>query len=351
MKTLFLSLCSVLYGLGVSCRNLLFNWRILKTHSFDIPIICIGNITVGGTGKTPHTEGLISVLKDEYRMACLSRGYKRKTSGFVLAGETATADTIGDEPMQIKRKFPEVMVAVDGNRVRAIHKLLKHPEKPDVVIMDDGFQHRYVEADINILLMDYHRPVYEDHLLPWGRLRERPTALERAHYVIVTKCPESITPLEKRLISNNLNLKAYQELLFTTMRYGKITPVWSTGTEDDLPGGSASTILCVSGIADPTPYVKHLETLAGRVIRMDFPDHHAFRRQDLQRMVQTFRDIPTEDKYLFVTEKDAVRLCNITFPEEVACRMFYIPIEVEFLTSKEQLIKNIKDYVRKDKRE
>ena len=156
LKYLTLWPLSVLYGLGVSVRNRLFNLGILESHEFDIPIICVGNITVGGTGKTPHTEALINVLKNDYRVACLSRGYKRKTSGFVLATETSTASEIGDEPMQIKNKFPDITVAVDANRVRGIKKLMQLPEKPDVIVLDDGFQHRYVKADINILLIDYN---------------------------------------------------------------------------------------------------------------------------------------------------------------------------------------------------
>ena len=158
MKNLILWPLSVLYGIGVSIRNRLFNLGILKIREFDVPIICVGNITVGGTGKTPHTESLINELKNDYRVACLSRGYKRKTSGFVLATENSTANDIGDEPMQIKNKFPEITVAVDADRVRGIKKLMQLPEKPEVIILDDGFQHRYVKADINIMLLagNYH---------------------------------------------------------------------------------------------------------------------------------------------------------------------------------------------------
>ena len=188
LKNLILWPLSILYGIGVSIRNRLFNLGILKIREFDVPIICVGNITVGGTGKTPHTESLINELKNAYRVACLSRGYKRKTSGFVLATENSTANDIGDEPMQIKNKFPEITVAVDADRVRGIKKLMQLPEKPEVIILDDGFQHRYVKADINIMLIDYNRPIYEDHLLPLGRLRESIHAKDRANYVIVTKC-------------------------------------------------------------------------------------------------------------------------------------------------------------------
>ena len=197
LKYLLLGPLSLLYGLGVDIRNRLFDRRLLKIREFDVPIICIGNITVGGTGKTPHTEALIGELRRDFRVACLSRGYKRRTSGFVLATPESTAKDIGDEPMQIKSKFPDIIVAVDGNRARAIERLSQSEDKPEVIILDDGFQHRSVKADINILLVDFNRPVNEDHLLPLGRLRESVHAMGRANYVIVTKCPANISPIEK----------------------------------------------------------------------------------------------------------------------------------------------------------
>ena len=347
LKYLTLWPLSVLYGLGVSVRNRLFNLGILETHEFDIPIICVGNITVGGTGKTPHTEALINVLKNDYRVACLSRGYKRKTSGFVLATEQSTASEIGDEPMQIKNKFPDITVAVDANRVRGIKKLMQLPEKPDVIILDDGFQHRYVKADINILLIDYNRPLYEDSLLPLGRLREKQSAKDRANYVIVTKCPANISPIEKRIISKHLNLMAYQQLLFTTMKYGNITPLDTSSRCSITPD---CAILCVTGIAQPAPYIEHLEKLTNQIHHVSFPDHHNYRETDIQRITQEYNKIGNPNKYIFTTEKDAVRLALCNIPDEIRQRIFYVPIEPEFLTSQDQLIKNIYNYVRQDKR-
>ena len=347
LKYLTLWPLSVLYGLGVSVRNRLFNLGILESHEFDIPIICVGNITVGGTGKTPHTEALINVLKNDYRVACLSRGYKRKTSGFVLATETSTASEIGDEPMQIKNKFPDITVAVDANRVRGIKKLMQLPEKPDVIVLDDGFQHRYVKADINILLIDYNRPIYEDHLLPLGRLREKASAKDRANYVIVTKCPPNISPIEKRIILKHLNLMAYQQLLFTTMKYGDITPLDKTSRCSITPD---SAILCVTGIAQPAPYIEYLEKLTKQIHQIAFPDHHNYRDGDIHRIIQDYDKISNPNKYIFTTEKDAVRLALSNIPDEIRQRIFYVPIEPEFLTSQDQLIKNIYNYVRQDKR-
>ncbi len=173
--------------MGVGIRNFLFNAGILKSKEFNIPVICIGNITVGGTGKTPHTEYLLATLRNDFRVACLSRGYKRQTSGFILSTLQSTAEEIGDEPLQIKQKFPEIIVAVDEKRVRGIEKLLALPERPEVIILDDAFQHRYVKAGKNIVLVDYNRPVFKDCLLPSGRLRETPNALKRADYIIVSK--------------------------------------------------------------------------------------------------------------------------------------------------------------------
>lgn len=338
---------SLFYGLGVSVRNRLFNLDILKTHEFDVPIICVGNITVGGTGKTPHTESLIDALQNECRVACLSRGYKRKTSGFVLANENSTANDIGDEPMQIKSKYPNIIVAVDANRVRGIKKLMQLPEKPDVIILDDGFQHRYVKADINIMLIDYNRPIYEDCLLPLGRLRESQGAKDRANYVIVTKCPPNISPIEKRIILKHLNLKAYQQLLFSTMKYGEITPFDGVSHCPLHPNGA---ILCVTGIAQPTPYLEHLKNATKQISHIAFPDHYNYRNADIQRIIQEYNKIDNPNKCIFTTEKDAVRLTLCNIPEDIKQQIFYIPIQPEYLTPRDQLIKNIYDYVRQDKR-
>ncbi len=347
VKNLILWILSVLYGLGVSFRNRLFNLGILKTQEFDIPIICVGNITVGGTGKTPHTESLINELKNDYRVACLSRGYKRKTSGFILATEHSTANEIGDEPMQIKTKFPEITVAVDANRVRGIKKLLQLPEKPDVIILDDGFQHRYVKADINIMLIDYNRPIYNDHLLPLGRLRENTHAKDRANYIIVTKCPQNISPIEKRIILKHLNLKAYQQLLFTTMKYGAIHAL----TGNRIPKiTSDSSILCITGIAQPAPYLEYLRRMTNQVRHIAFPDHYNYKETDIKRILQEYAQMDATDKYIFTTEKDAVRLTLCNIPEEIREQIFYIPIEPEFLTPRDHHIKNIYDYVRQDKK-
>ena len=217
---------SFLYGIGVGIRNQLFELNILKSRSFTTPVISVGNITVGGTGKTPHVEYLIRLLSKEVKVAVLSRGYKRKTHGYILADESTTMRDIGDEPYQMKRKFPDIEVAVDAKRCRGIDHII-HDEKTkdtDVILLDDAYQHRYVKPGINILLVDYHRLIMYDELLPSGRLREPVESKNRADIVIVTKCPASLNPIDYRVLTKAMNLFAYQSLYFTSLRYGAPLP-------------------------------------------------------------------------------------------------------------------------------
>ena len=221
------------YGLGVGFRNTLFEMGVLKSRSFSTPVISVGNITVGGTGKTPHVEYLIRLLKDKLNVAVLSRGYKRKSHGFVLADKDTPMRNIGDEPYQIKQKFPEVTVAVDAKRTRGIEKLTsdKTEKGVDVILLDDAFQHRYVKPGINILLVDYHRLVIYDKLLPAGRLREPVRSKDRADIVIITKCPKDLKPMEFRVITKAMELYPYQQLYFSTLEYDTLKPVFTEQTE------------------------------------------------------------------------------------------------------------------------
>ena len=217
---------SLLYGTGVWLRNKLFDWNILKERSFPLPVISVGNITVGGTGKTPHTEYLIRLLSKEYQVSVLSRGYKRKSKGFILSTTHSTVSEIGDEPYQMKQKYPHVHVAVDANRCNGIEQLCSHNITPetDVILLDDAFQHRYVKPGMNILLVNYHRLICNDMLLPAGKLRENPNGKHRAKIVIVTKCPKNITPIDLRVLTKQMELFPYQYLFFTTFEYGKLYP-------------------------------------------------------------------------------------------------------------------------------
>ena len=214
MRYIFLKLLSLFYGFAVSLRNELFNLRLLSSKEFDLPVISIGNITAGGTGKTPHTEYIAALLKAKFKVAVLSRGYKRKTRGFYMVETTSKVRQVGDEPLQIKLKFSELIVAVDANRVRGIKRLIALPEKPDIILLDDAFQHQYVLPGINILLTDYNRLITEDSLLPYGRLRESASNKSRATIIIVTKCPAEIKPIEERIIIKDLNIRPIRICIF-----------------------------------------------------------------------------------------------------------------------------------------
>lgn len=303
---------SWLYGLGVSIRNQMFDYGLLKSQSFSLPVISVGNLTVGGTGKTPHTEYLVRLLSKEYQVAVLSRGYKRKSKGFVLATADTPMTDIGDEPYQMKQKFPQIHMAVDRNRCHGIQQLREDHVKPstEVIILDDAFQHRYVQAGLNILLMDYHRLIYLDQLLPAGRLREPLSGRMRADIVIVTKCPPDITPAERQNIVQNLRLEKRQKVFFTTYKY-----------PDTLKELSDNPLL-VTGIASPRQMVYDLNKLISKFELMSFPDHHNFTQQDIE-------DIRTRaaGRTILTTEKDATRLHGLD-------HMKVIPIEVEFLDGK-----------------
>lgn len=339
---------SIIYSIITGSRNFLFHIGILKSQSFSVPVICVGNITVGGTGKTPHTELIIAELQKKFRVACLSRGYKRKTSGFILSDSHSTAREIGDEPMQIKSKFPDILVACDGNRVRGIEKLLALPTPPEVILLDDAFQHRYVQADKNIVLVDYNRPVHEDCLLPAGRLRENISALKRADYIIVTKCPKDLPPIERRILSKHLKIKPYQQLFFSTLGYGEIKAL-SSKAEHKSPT-KTSSILCITGIAQPGPYVEYLKTFTPNITELHYPDHHHFSSKDILHIEKTFEAITNKDKYIFTTEKDAARLKSYNLPKELKRQIYYIPVVPVFIQNEDLFLNEISEYVRKNQK-
>lgn len=345
---------SWLYGLTVFFRNKLFDWNILKREEFDIPVICVGNITAGGTGKTPHTEYLIKILQDKYKVAVLSRGYKRKTKGFVLATSDSTSLEIGDEPFQIKQKFPDTIVVVDGNRRRAIKELLEMETPPDVILLDDAFQHRYVKPSYTIILSDYNRPIYEDRLLPAGRLRESANHVRKASMVIVTKCPKKLQPIEYRIISHDINTFPYQSLFFTSFNYEELKPVF--GERDKTLGLEYlknKNILLVTGIASPKMILEKLSEYTDKVETMIYPDHHTFKAKDIRNINSKFQSIQSEDKIILVTEKDAARLLlRNDIDEELKSSFYYLPIEIIFSDEeskkqfKEKIYKHVKENTR-----
>ena len=345
---------SWLYGIGVGFRNLLFEMGILRSRSYKTPVISVGNITVGGTGKTPHVEYLIRLLKDKTKVAVLSRGYKRKTSGFVLAGEEATASTIGDEPYQMKTKFPGITVAVDKKRTRGIENLTngEYIKDIDVILLDDAFQHRYVKPGVNILLVDYHRLVIYDTLLPAGRLREPVKSKDRADIVIVTKCPKDLKPMEFRVITKAMNPYPYQKLFFSAHEFESLRPVFGDRqSEKPLSTLADKHVLLLTGIASPEQMQTDLKAYAQAVTPLAFGDHHNFKKKDVERINEAFSALPSP-KLIVTTEKDETRLTQVDgLSDEVKKSLHVLPIKVQILLDQEQVFnQTIISYVRKNSR-
>ena len=347
---------SWLYGCGVRLRNFCFDVGLLKSRSFHVPVIAVGNITVGGTGKTPHVEYLVSLLKEKFHVAVLSRGYKRKTSGFILADDETSVRDIGDEPYQMKLKFPEVSVAVDKKRVHGIEQLTDNDQKLDVILLDDAFQHRYVKPGINILLVDYHRLIIYDKLLPAGRLREPLKGKDRADIVIVTKCPKELKPMEFRVITKAMNLYPYQHLFFTTLDYGSLHPVFPDAAPPTVCGlPTDKHLLLLTGIASPRQLEEDLKALATpprSITTLTYPDHHNYRRKDIEHINETFAQLPSP-KVLITTEKDAARLSTVEgFSDEVRKSIYALPISIRFMQKEQEDKFNdyIIGYVRKNSR-
>lgn len=327
---------SWLYGLGVYVRNKMFDYGILKEVSFDVPVVGVGNITVGGTGKTPHVEYILECLRYRRNIAVLSRGYKRKTRGFIIASSKSTPDSIGDEPLQIYEKFGgTVKVAVCESRVKGVKELIKKFPKIDLIVLDDSFQHRYIKPKVNIMLMDYSHPVYADNILPLGRMRESIHAIDRADMVITTKCPSDVSALDMRIVSKHLNLMPYQKLYFSSFDYGGLIPVFP----DDCPErvliedlDAEDTVILLTGVANPRPFVNHFRQYPFKKRVLHFPDHHDFKKSDLNEILTKFNSSAGKRKFIITTEKDAVRIShNPYFPIDLKPYIFYIPIGVRML--------------------
>ncbi|WP_102407069.1 tetraacyldisaccharide 4'-kinase [Parabacteroides bouchesdurhonensis] len=329
-----------LYGIGVWFRNRLFDWGLLQSEQFPVPVICVGNLSAGGTGKTPHTEYIIRLLSPLYKVAVLSRGYKRKTTGFVLSTPESTSDEIGDEPYQMKRKFPDVQVAVDANRRRGIRNLLAFPKekRPDVILLDDAFQHRYVIPSLSVVLTDYNRLYYYDELLPLGRLREPASGIRRADVVIVTKCSDELKPIDYRIMGGNMKLMAHQQLFFTRVCYGEIEPLFPQEakplTVKDIQRDDE--ILLLAGIASPEYFIKEAGKYSDKVTAITFADHHAFGKKDMKQIKAVFDKMTSPGKLILVTEKDAARLQNNPLlPDEWKKMLYYLPITINFCLDKQ----------------
>jgi len=344
---------SAIYGLIISIRNFLYDYKIFKSTEFEIPVISIGNITVGGTGKTPHTEYLVDLLRKQFIVTTISRGYKRKTKGYQEVKAESLATAVGDEPLQIKNKFRDVQVVVDEKRVHAIKKIqIQQPsELPDVILLDDAFQHRSVSAGINILLIDFNRPIDKDQLMPVGRLREAKWQMRRANVIIYTKCPQEISPITRRIIMKDVNLRPYQNLFFTTMVYQPLTPVFpdeAIGTPK-LASDKVSVLL-VTGIANPEHLRKYLHTFTENITDLKYPDHHNFNTSNIQQIEQKFDGIQAENKIIITTEKDSMRLKDMNLSPNIKAHLFYIPLKIKFLDSEgKNFDEKIVTYVRENK--
>lgn len=366
----------MLYGLGVGLRNMLFDMGVLRSRSFTIPIISVGNITIGGAGKTPHVEYLIRLLQKRVRIAVLSRGYKRKTKGYVLADENVTAREIGDEPFQMYSKYGnDIYIAVNANRCQGIDRL-RHDEQTkdtDVILLDDAYQHRYVKPGVNILLVDYHRLIVYDKLLPAGRLREPKEGKRRADVVIITKCPADLRPMDFRVITKALDLYPYQKLFFTTLVYTEMKPVFKPlptrssfstlrfprfkGTEPPSvekaqvekahASGLADItpqhhVLVVTGIASPQHLLADMQKHTRHIKSLSFSDHHDFTEKDISRINNLFDELP-QPRLIITTEKDAARLVTIDgFSDDVRRNTYALPIEIKFMLEQEE---EFNDYI------
>lgn len=302
-----------IYYLITWFRNWLYDKGIKSSKSYDIPVICVGNLSTGGTGKTPMIEYLIRLLKDKKSVATLSRGYKRITEGYEIADQGATADTIGDEPYQFYRKFKDIKVAVDGNRQNGIAQLLKLEDKPEVILLDDAYQHRKVKAGFNILLTAYYNLYSNDIVLPTGNLREPKSGAKRADVIVVTKCPADISESKKSKISKDLKIKPNQKLVFSSINYTE--KVISTHSEIALQSLSEFTL--VTGIANAKPLVEFLKNKGLKFDHLEFPDHYSFRINDIEELAKK--------ELIITTEKDFVRL---TDNESLESKLFYLPIEI-----------------------
>lgn len=319
---------ALLYGLIIKLRNWLFDRKHFHSASFNFPLICVGNLAVGGTGKSPMVEYLLTMLTPSFKVGTLSRGYKRKTKGYALAVANTTALEIGDEPMLFHLKFPNVPVAVGEERLVAIPQLLQDVPDLEAIILDDAFQHRSVQAGFNILLTEYSNLYIHDFFLPTGDLRDAQASSKRASVIIVTKCPPELTLEQKDKIIRSLKPKPRQKVFFTRIAYG--IPYHICHFDREWPLTSRDEVLLVCGIANPKPLKDYLHERTHTYYQQDYSDHHIFSIDDLNEILQRFKEINTKDKLILTTEKDAVRLMK--FKEQLEeLPMYVLPIRHEFL--------------------
>ncbi|MDT0552366.1 tetraacyldisaccharide 4'-kinase [Urechidicola vernalis] len=327
---------SILYDGVTFVRNKLFDTGVFRSTAFDIPVIVVGNLSVGGTGKTPQIEYLVRLLQKNCKVAVLSRGYKRKSTGFLLGNDNTKVQEIGDEPFQFFNKFKEIYVAVDEDRVHGINKLKSLENPPDLILLDDAFQHRKVNGKTNVLLTPYNDLYIDDLVLPAGNLREGSRGANRASVVVVTKCPGDLSMEEQDAIRLRLKLTTEQHLFFTTIQYSKILK--SEKKEISLDDIEDSKVLLVTGIANPTPLVSYLKSKKIEVEHVKFGDHHNFSEGEIIDLKNRFEKITSKNKVILTTEKDFMRLKS-------RLDVYYIEIEVAFLSDGKMFDNLVKGYV------
>lgn len=339
---------SLLYGAIMWLRNKLYDAGLISSIQFSVPVISVGNLSTGGTGKTPHIEYLIRLLEYEYKVATMSRGYKRRTTGFFLAKEGTDATMIGDEPMQFHNKFPEIVVSVCEDRMTGIPRLLGERPDVDVVLLDDAFQHRSVKPGLNILIIDFAKPFYRDFILPFGSLRESRKAYKRADIIIVSKCPSDLPEQQQKEIWGKIKPLAHQQVYFSTIVYS--APVdFFTGQATGLPAQAG--IVLVSGIAKPEPMLQYLRQNAADVHLLRYPDHHYFTTNNLEEIRHTYENWDT-GKVIVTTEKDAARLAiHRETLSEWGIPIVVLPIAVQLLNREAQFHQQVLSYIIKEKEE
>ncbi|WP_264531256.1 tetraacyldisaccharide 4'-kinase [Flavobacterium sp. N502540] len=326
---------AILYGCVTAVRNFLFDKGILKSTSFDIPVIAVGNLSVGGTGKTPQIEYLIRLLSQKYKVATLSRGYKRKSEGYVLASESSNAEILGDEPFQFYQKFPNIQVAVDANRRNGITQLLSQKEKPEVILLDDAYQHRKVKAGFYILLSSYDDLYADDFMLPTGNLRESRSGADRANIVIITKCPKELSEEKQEEIRSKLKLRSSQQLYFTFINYDDF--IYNEEEQLAVKDIKSESKLLLAGIAKPTPFFDYLKNEKDDCLT--FPDHHHFSDVDVANILGK-----GNHRKIITTEKDYVRLKD----SKLISQLYYLPIKSTFISNSKNFDATILEFVQKN---
>jgi len=339
---------TLLYGGITGLRNKLFDWQVLSSRAYNLPVISVGNITVGGTGKTPLSEYIIGLLKDSFQVALLSRGYKRQTKGALLALNNSKVSEIGDEPFQMLRKFPQLKGAVAEKRIEGMDLLLNQV-KPDVVLLDDAYQHRYVKPGLSLLVIDYHRPLWNDFPFPAGNMRETKAGQKRADVIVVNKCPGEMIRQEKDDWIKKIKPLNHQQVFFSTIGYG--TPISMIRSSAQLPQWSSFYIIGLAGIARPDVFFSYLRANFDVRETLIFPDHHNFTSLDVVKIAEAL-DAQGSNGIILTTEKDAVRLNEMQGLSDALKKcVYYIPIELQILFDEATIFdKLITDYVGNDQR-